>query len=79
MQKHLGNNLHLKLPRSRTLLGCRQSDQGGLAELNGVWAHNLLLKQRDTKQQKLQASQTGLKIYCREVLGTWHRVHADIL
>lgn len=58
VQKHLVSNLHLKLPWS-TLLGCRQSDRGGLAELNGVWALNLLLKQRDTKQQKLQASQTG--------------------
>lgn len=34
VKKHLVNNTHLKLPWSSTLIGCRQLDREGLAELN---------------------------------------------
>lgn len=59
VQKHLVNNFHLK---EQGITWMQAVGPGGLsrpqAELSGVWAHNLLLKQRDIKQQKLQASQT---------------------
>ena len=45
-----------------------------------VWAGNLFPKQSGTKWQKLKGRvKPALKIYCRKVSGTWHRVDAELL
>lgn len=78
VKKHLVNNLHLKLPWSSTLTGCRQSDREGLAELNRGSGLAICFQSRVAQRgRNFRTVKPALKIYYRKVSGTWHGVDAD--
>lgn len=80
VKKHLVNNPHLKPPWSSTLIGCRQLDWEGLAELNRGSGLAIWFQSRAAQSSRsFSRVSLALMIYCRKVLDTWQRVDAEPL